>query len=60
MTALLVLAGLWFAVRFARGAGPLTGMFAGLLLGGVMLIRVDAFLAACGALDFAHGFFGDA
>ncbi|MBA2512457.1 MAG: glycosyltransferase family 39 protein [Rubrobacteraceae bacterium] len=46
MTALLVLAGLWFAVRFVRGAGPLTGVFAGLLLGGVMLIRVDAFLAA--------------
>jgi hypothetical protein len=46
MTALLVLAGLWFAVRFARGAGPMTGVFAGLLLGGVMLIRVDAFLAA--------------
>ncbi|QIN82722.1 hypothetical protein GBA63_08745 [Rubrobacter tropicus] len=46
MTALLVLAGLWFATRFARGAGPLAGVFAGLLLGGVMLIRVDAFLAA--------------
>ena len=46
MTALLVLAGLWFAVRFARGGAPLTGVFAGLLLGGVMLIRVDAFLAA--------------
>ena len=46
MTALLVLAGLWLAVRFSRGAGPLTGVFAGLLLGGVMLIRVDAFLAA--------------
>ena len=46
MTALLVLAGLWFAVRFLRGAGSTTGIFAGLLLGGVMLIRVDAFLAA--------------
>ena len=46
MTQLLVLAGLWFAVRFVRGAGPVTGVFAGLLLGGVMLIRVDAFLAA--------------
>ena len=46
MTALLVLAGLWLAARFARGAGPTTGVFAGLLLGGVMLIRVDAFLAA--------------
>lgn len=46
MTALLVLAGLWFAVRFLRGAGSTTGILAGLLLGGVMLIRVDAFLAA--------------
>ena len=46
MTQLLVLAGLWLAVRFVRGAGPATGVIAGLLLGGVMLIRVDAFLAA--------------
>ncbi len=46
MTQLLVLAGLWFAVRFVRGAGPAAGVLAGLLLGGVMLIRVDAFLAA--------------
>jgi hypothetical protein len=46
MTQLLVLAGLWFAVRFVRGAGPATGVVAGLLLGGVMLVRVDAFLAA--------------
>ena len=55
MTALLVLAGLWFAVRFARGGGPLTGVFAGLLLGGVMLIRVDAFLAAA-AIPLLFGF----
>ena len=55
MTALLVLAGLWFAVRFARGGGPLTGVFAGLLLGGVMLIRVDAFLAAA-AIPVLFGF----
>ena len=55
MTALLVLAGLWFAVRFVRGAGPLTGIFAGLLLGGVMLIRVDAFLAAA-AIPALFGF----
>jgi hypothetical protein len=55
MTALLVLAGLWLAVRFARGAGPLTGVFAGLLLGGVMLIRVDAFLAAA-AVPLLFGF----
>jgi Dolichyl-phosphate-mannose-protein mannosyltransferase len=46
MTQLFVLAGLWLAVRFARGAGPVTGVMAGVLLGGVMLIRVDAFLAA--------------
>jgi hypothetical protein len=55
MTALLVLAGLWFAVRFARGAGPVTGVFAGLLLGGVMVIRVDAFLAAA-AIPLLFGF----
>ena len=55
MTALLVLSGLWLAVRFARGAGPLTGVFAGLLLGGVMLIRVDAFLAAT-AIPLLFGF----
>ena len=55
MTALLVLAGLWFGARFARGAGPLTGVFAGLLLGGVMLIRVDAFLAAA-AIPLLFGF----
>jgi hypothetical protein len=46
MTQLFVLAGLWLAVRFARGSDPLTGVVAGLLLGGVMLVRVDAFLAA--------------
>jgi hypothetical protein len=46
MTQLFVLAGLWLAVRFARGARPITGVLSGLLLGGVMLIRVDAFLAS--------------
>lgn len=46
MTQFLVLAGLWLAARFARGAGPPTGVLAGLLLGGAMLVRVDAFLAA--------------
>jgi hypothetical protein len=55
MSALPVLAGLWLAVRFARGAGPMTGVFAGLLLGGVMLIRVDAFLAAA-AIPLLFGF----
>src|SRR3712207_8947720 len=29
-----------------RSAGPVSGVMAGVLLGGVMLIRVDAFLAA--------------
>ena len=46
MTQLLVLTGLWLGVRFARGAGPLTGVLSGMLLGAVMLVRVDAFLAA--------------
>jgi Dolichyl-phosphate-mannose-protein mannosyltransferase len=46
MAQLFVLAGLWLTVRFVRGAGPLTGVLAGLLLGGAMLVRVDAFLAA--------------
>jgi hypothetical protein len=46
MTQLFVLAALWLAVRFVRGAGSLTGVVAGLLLGGAMLVRVDAFLAA--------------
>ena len=53
--ALLVLAGLWLAVRFVRGAGPVTGIFAGLLLGGVMTIRVDAFLAAA-AIPLLFGY----
>jgi Dolichyl-phosphate-mannose-protein mannosyltransferase len=46
MTQLTILAGLWLAVRFARGAGPATGILAGVLLGGAMFVRVDAFLAA--------------
>jgi hypothetical protein len=46
MAQLFILAGLWLAVRFARGAGRTSGVVAGVLLGGVMLIRVDAFLAA--------------
>ena len=46
MAQLFILAGLWLIVRFARGAGPASGVMAGVLLGGVMLIRVDAFLAA--------------
>jgi Dolichyl-phosphate-mannose-protein mannosyltransferase len=46
MTQLLALAGLWLAVRFARNGDRLSGVLAGLLLGGMMLLRVDAFLAA--------------
>src|SRR3712207_6124393 len=46
MSQLFILAGLWLAVRFARGAGPASGVVAGVLLGGAMLVRVDAFLAA--------------
>jgi hypothetical protein len=46
MTQLFVLAGLWLAIRFVRGVGPVSGVLAGVLLGGVMLVRVDAFLAA--------------
>ncbi|QIN79154.1 hypothetical protein GBA65_12180 [Rubrobacter marinus] len=42
---LFVLSGLWLAVRFVRG-GAGHGVVAGLLLGGAMLVRVDAFLAA--------------
>ena len=46
MAQLFILAGLWLIVRFVRGAGPASGLIAGVLLGSVMLIRVDAFLAA--------------
>ena len=46
ITQFFVLSGLWLAVRFLRGADGATGVVAGLLLGGAMLMRVDAFLAA--------------
>ncbi len=46
MTQFFVLAGLWSAARFVRSGGVGTGVLAGALLGGAMLIRVDAFLAA--------------
>jgi hypothetical protein len=45
MSQLSLLAGLWLAARYVRGAGPVSGVMAGILLGGVMLVRVDAFLA---------------
>ncbi len=46
MTQFFILAGLWLAARFVRGGGVGTGVLAGALLGGAMMIRVDAFLAA--------------
>lgn len=46
MAQLFILAGLWLMVRFARRTDPATGVLAGFLLGGAMLLRVDAFLAA--------------
>ncbi|HEX2728288.1 MAG TPA: glycosyltransferase family 39 protein, partial [Rubrobacteraceae bacterium] len=55
MTQLLVLAGLWMTTRFARDSDRATGVLAGLLLGGAMLVRVDAFLAAL-ALPMLFGY----
>jgi hypothetical protein len=46
MSQLFILAGLWLAARFLRGAGPVSGVVSGVLLGAAMVIRVDAFLAA--------------
>ena len=46
ITQFFALAGLWFVVRFVRGPGWASGVLAGLLLGGAMLIRVDGFLIA--------------
>ncbi len=55
MTQFLVLAGLWLAARFVRVGGGGSGVVAGLLLGGAMLVRVDAFLAAA-ALPLLAGY----
>ena len=44
-TQFFILAGLWLAARFVRGGGAGMGLLAGVLLGGAMMIRVDAFLA---------------
>jgi hypothetical protein len=41
-----ILGGLWLAARFASGGRAREGVLAGALLGGAMLVRVDAFLAA--------------
>ncbi|CAA9464082.1 MAG: Uncharacterized MFS-type transporter [uncultured Rubrobacteraceae bacterium] len=46
LTQFFILAGLWLAARFVRGGDATTGLMAGLLFGGAMLVRVDAFLAA--------------
>ena len=40
-----ILAGLWSGARFVRAGRAGTGMLAGALLGGAMLVRIDAFLA---------------
>ena len=45
ITQFFILAGLWLAARFVRGGGAGTGVLAGTLLGGAMLVRVDAVLA---------------
>ncbi len=45
LTQFFVLSGLWPA-RFVRRREAVTGILAGALLGGAMLVRVDAFLAA--------------
>lgn len=45
ITQFFVVFGLLFAVRFVNGAGRANGLFAGLLLGGAMLVRIDAVLA---------------
>ena len=46
ITQFFALTGLWLLARFVRGAGPASGVMAGLLLGGAMMMRVDGFLAA--------------
>lgn len=51
---LFVLSGLLLAARFLRDRRAASGLFAGLLLGGAMLVRVDAFLALA-ALPFVVG-----
>jgi hypothetical protein len=45
MAQFFILAGLWSAARYVRDGGVGTGALAGTLLGGAMMIRVDAFLA---------------
>lgn len=46
ITQFFALAGLWLTIRYLRTGGPVSGVLAGLLLGGAMLIRVDGFLVA--------------
>lgn len=45
ITQFFVVFGLPFAVRFVNGDGRGNGLFAGILLGGAMLVRIDAVLA---------------
>ncbi len=46
ITQFFVLAALWTAARFVRGGRVGTGVLAGTLFGGAMLVRVDAVLVA--------------
>ncbi len=46
ITQFFILASLWVTARFVRGGGVGTGVLAGALLGGAILVRVDAVLAA--------------
>jgi hypothetical protein len=46
MCQLLTLAGLWLMVRFVRHDDLGAGVWAGVLIGGAMLVRVDGWLAA--------------
>lgn len=46
MSQLFTLAGLWLVARFVRHGDGVAGVWAGVLLGGAMLVRVDGFIAA--------------
>jgi hypothetical protein len=46
MSQLFTLAGLWLMARFIRHDDRAAGVWAGVLLGGAMLVRVDGFIAA--------------
>lgn len=46
ITQFFALSGLWLTVRYLRRGGVVSGVLAGLLLGGATLVRVDGFLVA--------------